>query len=54
MKCGMCMWAIWEKGYGVVGCMSCDDPCPSDEDFRTAETGGYLAYYGCSEEDEEE
>lgn len=51
MKCNNCIWAIWENYYGVVGCMACDEECPTDEDVKTAKEEGYLAYYGCSEED---
>lgn len=49
-KCSRCMWAIWDySGLCCVDCMACgDEKCPTDEDIDTAEKGGYLAYYGCS------
>ena len=54
MKCNNCMWAIWDNGIQVVDCMACDEACPTDEDIEIAKACGYLAFYGCSNEDEEE
>lgn len=55
MKCARCMWAIWDNKIQVVDCMACgDEKCPTDEDIKTAEKGGYLAFYGCHSEAEGE
>ena len=55
--CANCMWVILER-FGnfvnVVDCMACgDENCPTNADFEVAKSGGYLAYYGCSEQDNE-
>lgn len=49
MKCAKCMWAVWDY-TGVVDCMACDEKCPTDVDIKSAKYSGYLAYYGCSKE----
>ena len=56
MKCNKCMWAIYDSNTNqCVDCMACnEDKCPTDEDIKTAMALGYLAFYGCSKEDEEE
>lgn len=56
MKCNKCMWAIYDSNTNqCVDCMACnEDKCPTDEDIKTAMALGYLAYYGCSKEDEGE
>lgn len=55
MMCNNCMWAIWD--YAKIECVACmadaDDKCPTSEDIATANKGGYLAFYGCSKDDEE-
>ena len=48
-KCHKCIWAVLDRYCGVVDCISCDEPCPTEEDFKYAERDGYLAQYGCSE-----
>lgn len=53
-NCENCMWAIWDyAGMHAVACMEdpVDDKCPTEEDVETAKRGGYLAYYGCSDEE---
>lgn len=56
MKCVECMWGVWD--YAGMECVDCkaglDDKCPTDADFEAAKYGGYLAYYGCSEREDEE
>lgn len=52
MKCTWCLWAIESFGE-IVGCVACDDECPTNEDIEAAKKGGYLAYNGCSCESDE-
>lgn len=55
MKCENCMWQITESCGQVVDCRAgLDDKCPTEEDIEAAARGGYLAFYGCHTEVEEE
>ena len=55
MMCNNCIWAIWD--YAGIECVACmadvDDKCPTSEDIDIANKNGYLAFYGCSKDDEE-
>ena len=52
--CEHCMWAIWDyAGMEAVACMACDDKCPTEQDVEASKYGGYMAYYGCAKDHED-
>lgn len=53
-KCNYCMWQIYEKYYGVVGCKAVDEKCPTFDDVFTAKHKGIYAYFGLYDEVMEE